>query len=78
MRSLRFFALALLATTAAWSLSKLPIVFQDELASQNQSDVIGDPDFFDIDNLSLVSLNNNTLQVDMRFNFGGLNTPSVA
>lgn len=71
MRSLRFFALALLATTAAWSLSKLPIVFQDELASQNQSDVIGDPDFFDIDNLSLVSLNNNTLQVDIRFNFGG-------
>ena len=71
MRSFSFFAFALLATTAAWSLPVLPIVFQDELASQNSSDVIGDPDLFDIDNLQLVSLNNNTLQVDIRFNFGG-------
>ncbi len=71
MRSLRFLAFALLATTAAWSLPVLPIVFQDELASQNPADVIGNPDLFDIDNLKLVSLNSNTLQVDIRFNFGG-------
>ena len=71
MRSLRFLAFALLATTAAWSLPKLPIVFQDELASQNPSDVIGDPDFFDIDNLTLVGLTRHTHQDDIRFNFGG-------
>lgn len=71
MRSIRNLAFVLLATSAVWALPVLPIVFQDELDSQNSSDVIGDPDLFDIDNLKLVSLNSDTLQVDIRFNFGG-------
>jgi hypothetical protein len=64
-------SLALLFSSATWALPSFPITFQDELDSQNSADVIGNPDLFDIDYLKLTSLNGNTLQVDIRFNFGG-------
>lgn len=71
MKSLKLVALLTVAMTSAWAFPAFPIVFQDELDSQNSSDVIGDPALFEIDNLKLVGLNSNTLQVDIRFNFGG-------
>lgn len=65
------FSLALLFSSATWALPSFPVVFQDELDSQNPADVIGDPNLFDIDYLKLAGVNGNTLQVDIRFNFGG-------
>jgi len=64
-------SLALLLSSAAWALPSFPVFFQDELDSQNSSDVIGDPDFFEIDYLRLAGISGNTLLVDIRFNFGG-------
>lgn len=71
MRLLPSLALALLAASATWALPTLPVTFQDELDSQNPNDVIGDPAYFEIDNLKLVGMTGNTLQVDIRFNYGG-------
>ena len=71
MRIMYTLLLAILLAAASWALPTLPITFQDELDSQNPNDVIGNPDLFDIDYLRLTSLNGNTLQVDIRFNFGG-------
>jgi hypothetical protein len=71
MQSTLFLTFALLFSSAAWALPTFPVTFQDELDSQNPADVIGDPNLFDIDNLKLVGVSGNTLQVDIRFNFGG-------
>lgn len=71
MRYIQLITVGMLATLATWALPAFPVVFQDDLAIQNSSDVIGDPAKFDIDNLKLVGLNSNVLQVDIRFNFGG-------
>lgn len=71
MRLLHSLTLAFLAASATWALPTLPVTFQDELDSQNPNDVIGDPAYFEIDNLKLVSLTGNTMQVDIRFNYGG-------
>jgi hypothetical protein len=64
-------SLGLILSSAMWALPALPITFQDELDSQNANDVIGNPDYFEIDYLKLNSLSGNTLQVDIRFNYGG-------
>ncbi|MBL8240907.1 MAG: PEP-CTERM sorting domain-containing protein [Bryobacterales bacterium] len=71
MRIIHTLPLALLLSSAMWALPALPITFQDELDSQNSNDVIGNPDYFEIDYLKLTSLSGNTLQVDIRFNYGG-------
>jgi hypothetical protein len=55
----------------ASALPLTPVVIQDQLASQNSSDVIGDPRLFDIDYLKISSPTGNNLQVEIRFNFGG-------
>ena len=55
----------------AWGLPMNPVIIQDQLASQNSSDVIGDPKFFDIDYLKISSPTGNNLQVEIRFNYGG-------
>ena len=71
MQSIQTLSLALLLSSAAWALPSFPVIFQDQLDSQNSSDVIGDPNLFEIDYLKLAGINGNTLQVDIRFNFGG-------
>jgi len=71
MRSTLLLFFALLASSTAWGLPTFPVTLQDELDSQNPADVIGNPDLFDIDYLRLTGMNGNTLQVDIRFNFGG-------
>jgi hypothetical protein len=52
---------------SAWALPVLPLTFNDPLASQDPNDVIGDPAKFDIHYLRFT----NTLQIDIRFNYGG-------
>ncbi|MBI2685138.1 MAG: PEP-CTERM sorting domain-containing protein [Acidobacteria bacterium] len=71
MRILQALTAALLVSTAAWALPTFPTSFQDALDSDDPSDVIGDPAKFEIYSLSLTGINGNTLQVDIRFNFGG-------
>ena len=71
MRSTLLLSFALLVSSTAWALPTFPVTFQDDLDSQNPADVIGDPDLFDIDYLKIAGMNGNTLQVDIRFNFGG-------
>lgn len=71
MRPIRSFSLTLLLSSTTWALPSFPVIFQDELDLQNSNDVVGDPDFFDIHYLKLAGINGNTLQVDIRFNFGG-------
>jgi hypothetical protein len=71
MRFLNTLAITLTLSTAAWALPTFPFTFQDALDSQVSSDVIGDPALFEIDYLRLAGVNGNTLQVDIRFNFGG-------
>mgnify|MGYP000042663296 CR=1 FL=1 len=64
-------SLALFLSSATWALPSFPVVFQDELDSQNSNDVIGNPNEFEIDYLRLAGINGNTLQIDIRFNYGG-------
>ncbi len=71
MRSLNSLSLALLLSSATWALPSFPVVFQDDLAANVPSDVVGNPALFDIDYLNLAGINGNTMQVDIRFNFGG-------
>lgn len=71
MRFLYTLLTASMFAASTWAMPNLPITFQDELASQNPSDVIGDPNLFDIDYLSLTNPLNGTMQVDIRFNYGG-------
>jgi len=74
MRTLQIFTLTACLTTSAWALPSLPRQFNDPLASQDPSDVIGDPLKFDIHNLTFQSLTGNALQIDIRFNYGGGST----
>ncbi len=71
MRLVHTLSAALFLSSAAWALPTFPVVFQDVLDSQNSSDVIGSPDLFEIDYLRLKGLNGNSLEVEIRFNFGG-------
>ncbi|MFN0101037.1 MAG: PEP-CTERM sorting domain-containing protein [Bryobacteraceae bacterium] len=71
MRLLHPLPIALLLSSATWALPSFPVTFQDQLDSQNGADVIGNPDLFEIDYLKLAGMNGNTLQVDIRFNYGG-------
>jgi len=71
MRFLHTLSLGLLAAATTFALPTLPVTFQDELDSQNSSDVIGDPALFEIFNLSVAGASGNNLQVDIRFNYGG-------
>lgn len=61
----------ILLATSAWALPVGPITFTDELASQNPADVVGDPALFEIYHVTFSSTDPNTLQIDMRFNYGG-------
>lgn len=74
MRILPVLSLSILLTTSAWALPSLPLQFTDPLDSADPSDVIGDPLKFDIHSLTFTSLNNNALQIDIRFNYGGGST----
>lgn len=65
------FFLAILTASAAAALPSYPITFTDALDTQNPADVIGNPEYFEIHYLSLVGAPADTLQVDIRFNFGG-------
>jgi hypothetical protein len=67
----RSLSLALLFACSMWALPTAPVTFTDDLASQNPADVIGDPKLFDIHYVTFSSPSANTLQIDIRFNYGG-------
>ncbi|MFN0105075.1 MAG: PEP-CTERM sorting domain-containing protein [Bryobacteraceae bacterium] len=74
MRILTTFSLSALLTASAWALPSLPRHFTDPLASEDPTDVIGNPLKFDIHSLTFQSLTGNALQIDIRFNYGGGST----
>ncbi|MBM3783897.1 MAG: PEP-CTERM sorting domain-containing protein [Acidobacteria bacterium] len=73
MRNLHVLTFGFVLAGSAWALPTFPTTFNDALASNDPSDVIGNADHFDIHSLKFVSYNagTNTMQIDIRFNFGG-------
>lgn len=73
MRNAFLIILTLSLSASAWALPVLPLTFNDPIAANDPTDVIGDPAKFDIYSLKFNSYApaTNTLQIDIRFNYGG-------
>jgi hypothetical protein len=56
-----------------WAFPNFPVTFNDALAANVPSDVVGNPEWFDIYSVQFQTYNpvNNTMQIAIRFNYGG-------